>query len=157
MELDLLYPYGFRYALFDQLLSSLEHEKGVSIQSLQDSIATDLEDLLNSRQTKIDGIQGDFELAKHSILQFGLIDFTGLSITDPLDCEKICQYIEQAITAHEPRLRQIQVRICPDNVITGELYLNIHAILNVYPISEVIKFDALLQPTKQQYIIMAKS
>lgn len=50
MNLDHLYPYGFRSTLFDRLLP--EHEdylRGLSIQQLRESVARDLEDLLNSR------------------------------------------------------------------------------------------------------------
>lgn len=55
MNLDHLYPYGFRSTLFDRLVP--EHEdylRGLSIQQLRESVARDLEDLLNSRIAQFD-------------------------------------------------------------------------------------------------------
>ncbi|RSP67073.1 type VI secretion system baseplate subunit TssE, partial [Acinetobacter baumannii] len=50
MNLDRLYPYGFRSTLFDRLIpESEDYAKGLSIQQLRESVAKDLEDLLNSR------------------------------------------------------------------------------------------------------------
>ena len=91
MNLDHLYPYGFRSTLFDRLVP--EHEdylRGLSIQQLRESVARDLEDLLNSRIAQFDEDMDDYPLAKQSILQFGIIDFVGLSTANPLDRDKIC-------------------------------------------------------------------
>lgn len=79
MKLDQLYPYGFRSTLFDRLIPESEHIKGWSVQELRESVAQDLEDLLNSRMAKLDHIIDDFPLVKKSIAQFGIIDFVGLS------------------------------------------------------------------------------
>ena len=47
MNLDQLYPYGFRKTLFDRLLPTTEQDRlGMSLQELRESVATDLEDLL---------------------------------------------------------------------------------------------------------------
>ena len=158
MNLDRLYPYGFRTTLFNRL--ALEYEdrlSGLSIQQLRESIACDLEDLLNSRAVPLDSALDDYPLVKNSILQFGIIDFVGLSTANPLDQDKICQSIEQSITAHEPRLRQIKVEMLLDGHNMGALYLSIQAYLNIYPLYEPVFFDALFKPTTQQYVISAKA
>lgn len=157
MEIDHLYPYGFRATLFDRLITANEQGKGLSIQQLRESIANDLEDLLNSRVAKINRPLDDLSFVKHSIMQFGIIDFVGLSTANPLDRDKICQSIEQSITAQEPRLRQIKVEMLVDNDNKGALCLSIHAFLNIHPLYEPIVFDALLKPTTQQYVISARS
>ncbi|WP_353173462.1 type VI secretion system baseplate subunit TssE [Acinetobacter rudis] len=157
MEIDHLYPYGFRATLFDRLITANEQGKGLSIQQLRESIANDLEDLLNSRVAKINRPLDDLSFVKHSIIQFGIIDFVGLSTANPLDRDKICQSIEQSITAQEPRLRQIKVEMLVDNDNKGALCLSIHAFLNIHPLYEPIVFDALLKPTTQQYVISARS
>lgn len=157
MEIDHLYPYGFRSTLFDRLITANEQGKGLSIQQLRESIANDLEDLLNSRVAKINRPLDDLSFVKHSIIQFGIIDFVGLSTANPLDRDKICQSIEQSITAQEPRLRQIKVEMLVDNDNKGALCLSIHAFLNIHPLYEPIVFDALLKPTTQQYVISARS
>ncbi|MCJ8162074.1 type VI secretion system baseplate subunit TssE [Acinetobacter zhairhuonensis] len=157
MSLDQLYPYGFRSTLFDRLLPENDILKGLSLQELRQSVAHDLEDLLNSRMAKLDHLIGDYPLAKQSIIQFGIIDFVGLSTANPLDRDKICQSIEQSISAHEPRLRQVKVEMLLDGHNMGALCLTIQAYLNIHPLYEPVVFDALLKPTTQQYVVSAQS
>lgn len=157
MNLDHLYPFGFRSTLFDRLIPDYDEQlKGLSIQELRESVAHDLEDLLNSRMAKLEQID-DFPLVKKSILQFGIIDFVGLSTANPTDRDKICQSIEQSIAAHEPRLTQIKVEMLLDGHNMGSLCLSIQAYLNIHPLYEPVVFDALLKPTTQQYVISARS
>ena len=158
MNLDQLYPYGFRTTLFDRLLPETDqNDRGISLQELRESVASDLEDLLNSRMAKLDHLIDQFPLAKQSILQFGIIDFVGLTTANPSDRDKICQSIEQSITAHEPRLKQIKVEMLLDGQNMGALYLSIQAYLNIHPLFEPVIFDAVLKPTTQQYVISARS
>src|SRR5690606_20583368 len=158
MNLDQLYPYGFRTTLFDRLLPETEKNyQGISLQQLRESVASDLEDLLNSRMAKLNDLIDDFPLAKQSILQFGIIDFVGLSTANPTDRDKICQSIEQSIAAHETRLRQIKVEMLLDGHNMGALCLSIQAYLNIYPLFEPVIFDALLKPITQQYVISAQA
>lgn len=66
MNLDRLYPYGFRSTLFDRLIpESEDYAKGLSIQQLRESVAKDLEDLLNSRVAKLDHVVDDYPLVKN--------------------------------------------------------------------------------------------
>lgn len=158
MNLDQLYPYGFRTTLFDRLLPETDQNyRGISLQELRESVASDLEDLLNSRMAKLDHLIDQFPLAKQSILQFGIIDFVGLSTANPSDRDKICQSIERSIAAHEPRLKQIKVEMLLDGQNMGALYLSIQAYLNIHPLFELVIFDAVLKPTTQQYVISARS
>ena len=157
MSLDQLYPYGFRSTLFDRLLPENDVLKGLSLQELRQSVAHDLEDLLNSRMAKLDHLIGDYPQAKQSIIQFGIIDFVGLSTANPLDLDKICQSIEQSLSAHEPRLRQVKVEMLLDGHNMGALCLPIQAYLNIHPLYEPVVFDALLKPTTQQYVVSAQS
>lgn len=158
MNLDQLYPYDFRTTLFDRLLPETDQNyRGISFQELRESVASDLEDLLNSRMAKLDHLIDQFPLAKQSILQFGIIDFVGLSTANPSDRDKICQSIERSIAAHEPRLKQIKVEMLLDGQNMGALYLSIQAYLNIHPLFEPVIFDAVLKPTTQQYVISARS
>ena len=121
MNLDQLYPYGFRSTLFDRLIVEDEYIKGLSIHELRESVAHDLEELLNTRIAKLDLDIDDYELSKKSIIQFGIIDFVGLSTANPTDRDTICQSIEQSIAAHEPRLKQIKVDMQVDEQNVGSL------------------------------------
>lgn len=156
MNLDKLYPYGFRSTLFDLLINDDDYAKGFSIKELRESVARDLEDLLNSRMAKFATID-DFPLVKKSILQFGIIDFVGLSTANPSDRDTICQSIEYSIAAQESRLTQIKVEMLIDEQNMGSLCLSIQAFLNIHPLYEPVVFDALMKPTTQQYVISARS
>ena len=158
MNLDQIYPYGFRKTLFDRLLPTSEQDRqGMSLQELRESVAYDSEELLNSRLANFDSVIDAFPLVKKSILQFGIIDFVGLSTANPLDRDKICQSIACSITAHEPRLKQVKVEMLFDGQNMGALCLSIQAYLNIHPLYEPVIFDALLKPTTQQYVISARS
>lgn len=155
MNYDQLYPYGFRPTLFDRLLDD-SSTKGLTIQELRESVAKDLEELLNSRIAKLDQID-HYPLVKKSIMQFGIVDFVGLSTANPLDRAKICQSIAESIAAHEPRLGKVKVEMLQDDNDMGALSLSIQAYLNIHPLYEPVVFDALLMPSTQQYVISAKS
>ena len=129
----------------------------MSLQELRESVAADLEDLLNSRMASLYEQIDDFPLVKKSIMQFGIIDFVGLSTANPSDRDKICQSIAQSIAAHEPRLRQIKVEMLLDEQDMGALCLSIQAYINIHPLYEPVIFDALLKPTTQQYVISARA
>src|SRR5690606_20633733 len=92
-----------------------------------------------------------------SILQFGIIDFVGLSTANPMERDKICRSIEQSIHAHEPRLKQVKVEMLMDEHNRGSLCVSIHAFLNIYLLYEPVIFDAFLKATTQQYVILAKT
>ncbi|WP_286715301.1 type VI secretion system baseplate subunit TssE [Acinetobacter sp. UBA2581] len=158
MNLDQLYPYGFRSTLFERLLPVDDQYtgQGLSIQELRQSIAHDLEDLLNNRMTRLYQTEEHYPGIKNSILQFGIIDFVGLSTANPTDRDKICRSIEQSISAHEPRLKQVKVEMLINENNMSSLYLSISAYLNISPLYEVVMFDALLKPTTQQYVILAR-
>ena len=157
MKLNHLYPFGFRSTLFDRLIPEQEELlRGLTIKELRESVAHDLEDLLNSRIAKLETID-DFPLVKKSILQFGIIDFVGLSTANPMDRDKICQSIEVSIAAQESRLTQIKVEMLMDEQNMGSLCLSIQAYLNIHPLYEPVIFDALLKPTTQQYVILPRS
>jgi len=158
MNLDQLYPYGFRSTLFERLLPVDDQYtgQGLSIQELRQSIAHDLEDLLNNRMTRLNQTEERSPGIKNSILQFGIIDFVGLSTANPTDRDKICRSIEQSISAHEPRLKQVKVEMLINENNMSSLYLSISAYLNISPLYEVVMFDALLKPTTQQYVILAR-
>ncbi|QQN89474.1 type VI secretion system baseplate subunit TssE [Acinetobacter variabilis] len=158
MNLDQLYPYGFRSTLFERLLPVDDQytAQGLSIQELRQSIAHDLEDLLNNRMTRLNQTEEHYPGIKNSILQFGIIDFVGLSTANPTDRDKICRSIEQSISAHEPRLKQVKVEMLINENNMSSLYLSISAYLNISPLYEVVMFDALLKPTTQQYVILAR-
>lgn len=152
---------GFAPTLFDKLFDNepripTENNslRRLNIEELKESVAEDLETLLNSRRGHSDERLQAYAHATASILSFGIIDFVGLSLSNPADCHRICRGIEQTIQRHEKRLRNIHVTLENDRYSTNTLRFCINALLVVYPAREPVNFDALLQPTTQQYSVL---
>lgn len=153
-------PRGFSPTLFERLFDDEPYRIGettalkhLSIDQLKDSVARDLEALLNSRRGLSDARLISFPLAQRSLLAYGVEDFVGFSLANPADCHRICKSIEETIAAHESRLKSVRVTLTPSENTTNSLHFTIHALLVVLPAREPVNFDALLQPSTQQYRI----
>lgn len=151
---------GFAPTIFDKLFDNeprvpteTNSLRRLNIEELKESVAADLEILLNSRRGHSDERLQSYTYATESILTFGIVDFVGLSLSNPADCHRICRGIEQTIQRHEKRLRNVRVMLENDRYSTNTLRFCIHALLVVYPAREPVNFDALLQPTTQQYSV----
>ena len=127
--------------------------RAMSIEQVKDSVARDLESLLNTRTAlRAEHMQG-WRHASQSVLTFGLMDFVGLSLDNPEHRDTICRSIASAIQIHEPRLRSVAVRLEHTALLGLGLRFSIHAKLVVNPAVEPVSFDALLQPTTQRYAV----
>lgn len=147
---------GFEPSLFDKLFDDLPVgavRRRLSLDQLKDSVARDLEALLNTRAILDEQWCNDFPLAADSVAGFGMSDFAGLSLANVHDRRRICTAIEGAIAAHEPRLRDVRVALELHRKTVNALYFSINAVLYVRPAQEPVAFDALLQPTSLQYSV----
>lgn len=147
---------GFEPSLFDKLFDDQPvgaARRRLSLEQLKDSVARDLEALLNTRVVLDDGFETSFPLTTRSVAGFGLSDFAGLSLANVHDRRRICASIESAIAAHEPRLREVRVDLELHRKTVNALYFSINAVLVVRPAQEPVSFDALLQPTSLQYSV----
>lgn len=150
---------GFAPGLFDKLCDDnpkIAAEstplRRLTIEQLKESVASDLEALLNTRRAPLQ-ILDDYPLAAKSIISFGILDFVGMSLANPADCHRICRTIEDTIRYHEPRLRNVNVELRSERGSTNSLMFSISALIVVYPAQEPVSFDALLHPTTQQYSV----
>jgi type VI secretion system protein ImpF len=82
----------FQPTLFERLFDnapqrSVEADplRGWSIDELKDSVARDLESLLNSRNALDGEVVGEFQQVQHSLLTYGMCDFVGRSLANPAD------------------------------------------------------------------------
>ena len=125
----------------------------MSIGQLKDAVARDVESLLNSRRGAAKGPLEQHELARSSVLAFGLDDFASLSMASKTDRDAICRSIERAITDHEPRLRNARVALEERHADARKLRFSIHALLISHPLQEPVNFDAVLQTTTQNYAV----
>jgi type VI secretion system protein ImpF len=151
---------GFTPTLLDKLFDDAPQRvddalfsKRLDLEELKDSLAADLESLLNSRRSSDREELEGFPLASDSILTFGIRDFVGYSLANPADCSKICETIKKAVERHEPRLVDVKVALVDDAFSTNSLNFSISATLLVYSNAERVSFDAMLKPTLQQYAV----
>ena len=126
-----------------------------SLEQIKDSVARDLESLLNTRSMYLPGKMPEWPMAARSVMTFGLMDFVGLSLDNPEHRDTICVSIADAIHCHEPRLKQVQVKLDVATQLGLGLKFAIHAKLVINPLVEAVSFDAVLQPTTQRYAVKA--
>jgi len=150
----------FEPGLFDKLFDAAPRSPGasvlrrLSVEELKDTIARDLEALLNTRTVFIAEDFTHLPECDSSVLTYGLNDFANLSIASHLDRAFICKSIQRAIAHHEPRLNKVVVTLEVRRHSTNDLYFGITANLNIdSEQEEAVNFDALLQPAILQYSV----
>ena len=150
---------GFTPGLFDRLMDAplSGNASGTvprqSIEDLKDSVARDLEALLNTRAVIPEDLLKRFPECGRSIATYGLNDFAGLSLSSTDDRAFICRSLERAIARHEPRLRNVQASLELRADAVNRLNFTITALLVVHSAHEPVNFDAVLQPSSLHYTI----
>ena len=149
---------GFEPSLLDKLFlpdggASNPVMRRMSIDDVKESVAVDLESLLNSRAMRRDDELAAFPHCQRSIVAYGLRDFAGMSLASSYDRATICRAIENAIACHESRLKNVRVTLDVDDRATNVLHFSISAMLVVHPAREPVSFDALLQPATLRYAV----
>ena len=150
---------GFTPGLFDRLLDVPVSGAGsgivsrMNIEDLKDSVARDLESLLNTRTVIPEEILKRFPECSRSIVTYGLNDFAGRSLSSTDDRAYICQCLEKAIARHEPRLRNVKASLELREDSINRLNFAITALMVVSTSQEPVNFDAVLQPSSLHYTI----
>jgi type VI secretion system protein ImpF len=148
---------GFEPSLFDKLFPGEESLRRslrrLSVEELKESVARDIESLLNMRMIFTEDMLARFPQCQKSILTYGMDDFAGRSLASHYDRVFICRSLEQAIARHEQRLKNVKVALEINSRATSVLFFAITAILDVGPAHEPVAFDATLQPSTLQYSV----
>lgn len=127
--------------------------KTIPLEQYKESVARDLEGLLNSRAAYSEDSLKSFPNCQKSLMTYGLRDFSTMSLANASDRAAICRSLEQSIARHEPRLHNVRVTLEANAHSVGGLHFSIHALLDLQPAREPISFDALLQPNTLQYSV----
>lgn len=149
---------GFEPSFLDKLFDDQPRSpsenmfKRFSLEQFKESVAVDLEALLNSRAGIDESLLKGLPLCQRSLVTYGLNDFSGLSLASSYDRAYICRSLEQTIDVHESRLRDVEVGLQTNNRSMG-LHFMIQATLLVHPSTEPVNFDAMLQPSTLQYSV----
>ena len=148
----------FRRSLLDRLLTAPSDEtEGLtltySLEQLRESVARDVEALLNSRSA-IDFEQlADMPQARRSVYCFGIRDFVGRVLRNGQEQRHIAASLSHAIGAFEPRLRDVRVEFYQRPGTMNSLSFIIRAMLLAHPSAEPVAFDAVLQPTLSRFSV----
>jgi type VI secretion system protein ImpF len=154
---------GLVPSILDRLLDdqpTVSHEpagnRQQSVRDLEMAVARDLEALLNSRQETLEDLPSEYQELNRSLITYGLPDFSSHSLAIEDDCNRVLRSVERTIARFEPRLQRIRVQLeTPRNHDRG-LRFRIEALLRVEPSPEPVTFDAVLQPSTQQYVVQGQ-
>ena len=137
--------------LMDRLLG--EHGRPMSLEQYKDSVARDLEDLLNTRCAVQEELMRAYPECTRSIANYGLVDFAGMCLSSADDRARVCAALKATIERHEPRLRSVQARLERENGVINRVSFAIYGTLVGLPFTESVSFDAVLQPSSLHYSI----
>lgn len=151
---------GFEPSLLEKLFDDESRSsaasgifKSITLDQYKESVARDLEGLLNSRAAFTEEALKNYPHCQKSMMTYGLRDFSTMSLANAYDRVAICRSLEQSIARHESRLHNVRVTLEGNARSVGGLHFSIHALLDVQPAREPISFDAMLQPSTLQYSV----
>jgi type VI secretion system protein ImpF len=123
----------------------------LSVDQIKESVARDIEALLNSHPGLSEESLARFPHASKSLLTLGLIDITSLSMASDRDRLRVKDAIRRALVEHDPRLREVDVDVRPSPQASTSLCFTIRAKLILNPDVEPVAFDAVLQRGSNRY------
>ena len=141
-------------SILERLSSDLEWPvtRAQSLRLLRESLKRDMEWLLNTRRAVIAGMERH-PLANRSVMQYGLIDTSALSITSSNDQRRLQLAVQQCIDDFEPRLQNTRVTIESDDQKRRQLRFHIEGEIRLDPAPEEIMFDTVLDLTSGEYSV----
>ncbi|NRF69438.1 type VI secretion system baseplate subunit TssE [Aquincola sp. S2] len=149
----------FAPSLLDKLLGEGTALRGggtaprFTVEQVKDSVARDIEMLLNTHApfelAELDGLP----LVGRSLLTLGLTDISSLSLASDRDRARITEALRKALADHDKRLTQVEVKVRATQAGFGGLVFSIRAKLLLQPNVEPVSFDAVLQPGSNRYAV----
>ncbi len=145
----------FAPGLLDRLLD--DHVQSLpatwTLDHLKDAVARDLESLLNTRAALPEYLFTALPEASKSVLTYGLTDFAGMCMSSDADRKKICATVLLTIERHEPRLQGVTASLRQRSGQINRFDFLICGKLRAEHASNLLQFDAVLEPATQQYSI----
>jgi type VI secretion system protein ImpF len=117
-----------------------------SVRALKNALRRDLEWLLNSRRCiqQPEAVDGVTLALTESVYDFGLPDFTSLSLNSGKDRQRLTRMIEDTVALFEPRLQG--VRVTPQSSEKHRsLRFVIEGMLQIEPSPELVSFDTFVE------------
>jgi type VI secretion system protein ImpF len=122
-----------------------------SVEQVKDSVARDIEMLLNAHQSHSAEDLAGHPNAMRSLLTLGLVDISSMSLASDNDRKRITDAIRDGLMAHDRRLANVEVGVRRIGNSATSLTFTIRAQLILRPNTEHVVFDAVLQPGSKRY------
>jgi type VI secretion system protein ImpF len=147
-------------SILDRLIEPRENEamdltlRGQSVRELEEAVRRDLQDLLNTRRSAVEGYPDDSELSR-SLLTFGLPELSAFDPTVPDQRRTLQEIIERTIRQFEPRLMDVRVTSMTADAASGRgLRMCVEALLRVSPAPLPITFDTVVKPGSGEWQVV---
>ena len=123
-----------------------------SLRRLRAAVRRDLEWLLNT--VRIEGLPSSLVELQKSVYYYGVADISSMSLESPQDGQRLLRSLETAITAFEPRLKNVRVTSY-DKLSRKRMTLDFHveALLMIDPAPERIAFDTIFEVARGMYTV----
>lgn|ERR1019366_1240602 len=124
-----------------------------SVRQLKASLRRDLEWLLNTRRNP-EAAGDSLAEVSHSLFNYGLPDFSALSLNSPRDRGHLLVELERTVAIFEPRLKEVRVTLVDTPGHNSRVvHFQIEAMLQMDPAPEQVSFDTTLQLSSGEYQI----
>jgi type VI secretion system protein ImpF len=124
-----------------------------SVRQLKAALRRDLEWLLNTRRNPDAAGESLAELS-HSLFNYGLPDFSALSLNSPRDRGRLLVELEKTVAIFEPRLQEVRVSLVDaPGQNSRVVHFQIEGMLQMDPSPEQVSFDTTLQLSSGEYQI----
>ena len=119
----------------------------------EESLLRDVEALLNTKRALLE-VPEQYRHASSSLLQYGLPDFSSMSLHSPTDRAILRSAIETALRLFEPRLASVAVTLDASKQSRPVLHFRVNALLRLTPQPEPIRFDTLLKSDSREFVVV---
>lgn len=150
----------FQPSLLDRLLNASSFRHRQTLLQLEQSILSDLQDLLNTRRPPEYQFE-ELHAVQKTVANYGLMDFVHLELLSPDGRQAVLDHIKNIIEIYEPRLTNVEVserlvedveKVAKRDYHKGALYLQIKARLHGNPGPEV-SFETILELAKGSHTV----
>lgn len=125
-----------------------------ALRDIRASVRLDLEKLLNTRWSCV-APRDDHDELEYSLINYGIPDFTGAALSDPIEQRQFLRHIERAVRHAEPRLVNPRALLPPGaNEDQDRVFrFRISAVLHAPPYSEPVEFESTLEPSSHRFAV----
>ncbi len=124
----------------------------LDMRQTKEKVIRDLENLLNTRRSILE-VPVFYTGVNHSVLMYGVGDFTSENPQSPSVRHRLRQDIEKTITRFEPRIKNVTVRLEEGTIKGRNIRFRIMGTLVLESEVEPVTFDTFFEPDRGRYLI----